>query len=125
MLKLLYVANLNGWAAGPLPARMARSDATAMPLFADGRFGADVIRFPAGGRVADHTHPGSHVLYVLSGCGWVDFEGEPTQLSPGVCYLIPAGARHGIRAETELTLLAVASDHRPVNSEDRLRVVAE
>lgn len=121
----LSIADLRDWAKGPLPLKMHASDATAVPLFAWGRFGADAIRFPAGGRVPDHTHPGAHILYVLSGTGWVDYEGEPTRLEPGVCYLIPGGARHGIRADTELTLLAVASDHRPADSPERLRVTAE
>jgi hypothetical protein len=26
-------------------------------------FGADVIRFPAGGDVANHTHEGDHILF--------------------------------------------------------------
>lgn len=105
---------------GPLPVRMHASAATARELVAAGPFGADLIRFPAGGCVPDHTHPGAHILFVLSGTGWVDYEREPVRLEPGVCYLIPPGARHGIRAETELTLLAVANDRRPAGSSERL-----
>lgn len=106
--------------AGPLPVRMASSDATAMPLVKDGAFGADVIRFPAGGRVADHTHPGGHILFALSGDGWVDYDGVPHRITPGFCYSIPGGVRHGIRADTELTLIAVADDHRDAGADARL-----
>jgi quercetin dioxygenase-like cupin family protein len=104
---------------------MTHSDATALRLLKHGPFGADLIRFPPGGRVPDHTHPGAHLLFVLGGLGWVDYEGEAARLEPGVCYLIPAGVRHGIRAESELTLLAVADDHRDAGSEDRLNVACE
>lgn len=107
---------------GRLALKMVESDATALPLFTDGAFGADVIRFPQNGCVRDHTHSGSHILYVLSGVGWIDFEGAPTRLLPGTCYLVPSGARHGIRAETELTILSIANDHRPADSEERLAI---
>lgn len=104
---------------GPLPVRMHASDATAAPLI-DAPFGADLIRFPPGGRVADHTHAGGHILFVQSGAGWVDYEEVPHRLTPGVCYLIPPGVRHGIRAETELTLIAVGDARRPPGIAERL-----
>ena len=106
--------------AGVLEIKMVDSDATAKPLLKHGCFGADIIRFPPNGKIADHIHPGSHMLFVLSGFGWVDYEGVPTRLKPGVCYLIPAGIRHGIRATTELTLLAVGDDHREAGAAERL-----
>lgn len=121
-MSLLQAADLSSLAPGRLPVRMARSEATALPLFKVGQLGADVIRFPAGGRVPDHTHIGGHVLYVLSGTGWVDYDGVPWELAPGRAYLIPPMVRHGIRAETELTLLAVADNHRPAGSGERLFV---
>lgn len=105
---------------GPLPVRMSASDATAARLLKLDNFAADLIRFPAGGRVADHTHPGDHILFVLSGTGWVDYDGTPHLLAPGDCYLIPGAVRHGIRGETELTLLAVANNHRDAVDPERL-----
>lgn len=110
---------------GPLPVLMHASDATAERLLKHGPLGADLIRFPAGGRVPTHTHPGAHMLFVLSGDGWVDCGKESVRLNPGVCYLVPAEAAHGIRAETELTLISVANDHRDAGSQERLNVVAE
>lgn len=110
---------------GPLGVPMASSDATALRLFKAGPFGADLIRFPAGGSVPDHTHPGSHMLFVLSGSGWVDYEGVPHRLAEGDCYYVPGSTRHGIRAEAELTLLSVADDHRDAGSPERLHVLAD
>ena len=109
---------------GRLPVPMIYSDATALPLFLDGSFGADVIRFPPGGSVPPHTHPGAHILLVLSGRGQLDFDGTPVRLEPLVCYFVPSGRRHAIRADadTELTILAVANSHRPADSTERLDV---
>ena len=122
MLNLLQMAILRDLPAGPLPTAMSQSDATALRLVKQEAFGADLIRFPPGGRVPDHTHVGDHILYVLSGRGWVDYDGQPWPLEAGTLYLIPSMVRHGIRAETELTLLAVANVHRDAASEDRLYV---
>lgn len=110
---------------GVLPVKMHASDATALELVSLAGFGADLIRFPVGGCVPSHTHPGSHILFVISGGGWVDYDGMTCPLQPGVCYLVPGGVVHGIRAETELTLLAVANDHRRAGAEDRLSVIGE
>lgn len=123
MLKELCVAKVPANTAGELPVKMAMSDATGERLVKDGPFGADLIRFPPGGRVNDHTHPGAHILYVTSGHGYVDYNGVPHELRPGTIYLIPSGERHGIRAVTELTILSVASDHRDVGDTERLTLV--
>lgn len=108
---------------GPLPRPMVSSDATGLALAKVGGFGADLIRFPAGGEVRPHTHPGDHILVVVSGSGWVDYDGVPHALEAGVLYLVPGSVPHGIRAETELTLLSIANDHRPVDAESRLEMV--
>lgn len=107
---------------GDLPEPMAHSDARGKRLLAHGRFGADLIRFPAGGRVGEHTHPGGHMLFVVSGEGWVVCRGERARLAPGLCYFVPGLAPHAIEAASELTLLAVADDHRDVSSQERLDV---
>lgn len=109
--------------AGPLPVQMAKSDGRGLPLVRLGRFGADLIEFDAGKGVRDHTHPGNHILIVVSGTGWVDYDGEPHRLEHGVCYMVPGAVRHAIRAETHLVLLSIADDHRDVGSEARLAAV--
>ncbi len=105
---------------GPLPVEMYNSDGTAKPLLKHGAFGADLIRFAAGQGVAMHKHPGAHLLFVLEGRGFVDYGGDPHPLKAGLCYLVPENQPHAIRATSPLTMLAVANDHRPAGSLDRM-----
>lgn len=109
-------------AEGLLTRKMAHSDATGLPLLKSGPFGADLIRFPAGGKVDSHTHPGEHMLFVLGGEGRLVLGDAEVNLMPGICYHVPANISHAIFAATELTLISVANDHRPVESEERLSV---
>lgn len=102
---------------------MAHSDALGARLLKSGQFGADLIRFPPGGRVGMHTHPGQHILIVTGGTGWVTVYDERHRLEAGICYLIPGNAPHAIDADTELSIISVADDHRDVSSEERLDVV--
>lgn len=112
-------------AEGPLTRPMSYSDATGLPLLKSGPFGADLIRFPAGGKVGKHTHPGEHMLFVLSGGGRLEYQDTEVNLIPGLCYHVPSNVPHAIYATTELTLISVANDHRPVDSEERLSVDPE
>lgn len=107
---------------GPLPEKMHQSDATGLALLKNGSFAADLIRFPPGGKVDLHTHPGSHMLFCVSGKGRVQYEDELHDLHPGSCYLIEDEVPHAIFADShsELTLVAIADDHRPIASEQRL-----
>ena len=113
-----------------LPIRMLHSDGTAKPLVLEpatsawvGAFGADVIRFAAGGGVGRHTHPGAHILFCLAGRGFVEYGLTKHHLEPGFCYLIESNIKHAIEATTDLVLLAVGNDHQPAASKKRLRVV--
>lgn len=109
---------------GKLPVQMAKSDGTALRLLKRGPFGADLIRFAPGQGVATHTHPGDHVLVVVSGSGWLTYNGQRVEISEGTVYLVPGSVPHAIDAgESELTLISVANDHRDAGSEDRLEVL--
>jgi quercetin dioxygenase-like cupin family protein len=108
---------------GALPTQMHMSDGTGLPLIKDGGFGADLIRFDAGKGVRNHTHEGAHILFVLKGNGFVEYNGVDHTLEPGVCYFVPSFVEHAIKATTELVLIAVGNDHRSVGSKDRLEVV--
>lgn len=109
--------------------QMKHSDATATPLLRDESimqaFGADIIRFPPGGRVGLHTHPGAHALFVLRGNGFVAYYDEKYDLKPGLCYLIPSHVPHAIDAakDEELVLIAIGNDHQLADSEARLEIV--
>lgn len=105
-----------------LPVQMNSSDATAERLVKRGPFAADQIRFPPGGQVEAHTHPGDHILVCLSGSGTLWYAGERHDLVEGVVYMVPGSTPHAIyadRGET-LSLLSVANDHRDAGSPERL-----
>ena len=103
--------------------QMAFSQGTGHPLVSYNGFGADIIQFDAGKGVDSHTHDGHHILLVLTGSGIVEYYDEEHDLYPGVVYFIPGNVPHAIRAKTNLVLIAVGNDHRPVDSKDRLTVV--
>lgn len=101
---------------------MHNSDAGGRSLLKHGSFAADLIRFPPGGKVELHTHPGNHMLFCVSGKGQVQYEDKFFELSQGMCYLIEGAVPHAVFAapNEQLTLIAIADDHRHVSSTDRL-----
>jgi len=109
--------------SGPLSVDMSNSQGTGSALLKEGDFGADLIRFGANEGVQNHTHEGAHILFVVKGEGWVDYEGYAHHLEPGMCYLIPSMSQHAIRAITELVLIAVGNKHRPLESSERMSPV--
>ncbi len=53
------------------------------------------VTFTPGGRTNWHTHAVGQILYVLSGAGRYQLEGEaPQEILPGDTVIIPANARH-------------------------------
>ncbi len=108
---------------GVQPIQMAHSYGSALPLVLSDKFGADVIRFPAGLGVDMHTHPGAHILMVTKGKGVLVYCGRPYSMFEGMTYLVPPYAPHAIKAETELVLISIGNDHQPAGSEKRLTVV--
>jgi len=46
---------------------------------APGRTGSAIVTFSPGARTAWHSHPAGQLLYILTGLGWVQKEGEPKQ----------------------------------------------
>ena len=59
------------------------------------RMRATNVSFSPGARTAWHSHPVGQVLYVVSGVGRVQLEGEQVQeLQPGDTALIPPNTRH-------------------------------
>ena len=105
------------------PKKMANSFGTGEELVRLNNFGADIIRFSAGEGVQNHTHPGDHILFVLSGSGYVIYEGHGEPLVPGICYLVKGEADHAIKASTDLVLIAVGNNHQRVDQELRMTPV--
>ena len=109
--------------SGPRQREMRNSDATGSPLVVENKFGADVIRFGPNEGVPSHIHEGAHILFVIKGEGFVVYEGVEHRLEPGLCYFVPGMVEHAIKAESELILIAVGNDHRPVDSWERMEPV--
>ena len=100
--------------------QMCNSDGTGSPLFSFNGFGADVIRFAASKGVGNHVHEGDHILFVLKGFGFVEYNGVDHPLYPGLSYLIPGEVNHAIKANDDLVLIAVGNNHRPLDSQERM-----
>lgn len=75
------------------------------------RVGGATVSFTAGARTAWHTHPLGQTLYILSGRGWVQKEGEDVQeVTTGDIVWIPPLVRHwhGASADEAMSHFAVA-----------------
>jgi quercetin dioxygenase-like cupin family protein len=69
-----------------------------------------IAKFSNGGRTLWHRHHGEQVLYVLSGAGWVQQDGEDRlQLEPGDIVYVPPGEKHwhGAQESADLEHLAI------------------
>jgi quercetin dioxygenase-like cupin family protein len=59
------------------------------------RLQSALVRFSPGARTHWHTHPVGQTLYVVSGRGWAQLEGESArEISPGDVVAIAAGENH-------------------------------
>lgn len=78
---------------------------------APARIGGATVSFSAGARTAWHTHPLGQTLFIVSGRGWVQKEGEPVQhVGPGDVVWIPPLIRHwhGASSSEPMSHFAVA-----------------
>lgn len=78
---------------------------------APARIGGATVSFSAGARTAWHTHPLGQTLFIVSGTGWVQKEGDAVaRVAPGDVVWIPPHVRHwhGASAESAMTHFAVA-----------------
>ncbi len=72
---------------------------------------------PAGSSTERHYHKESEEFYyLLEGRGEMEIDGESITVGPGDAILIPAGARHRIRAVTGLRFLCCCAP--PYSHED-------
>lgn len=66
------------------------------------RIGGATVTFSPGARTAWHTHPLGQTLFIVSGKGWIQKEGEPIQeMLPGDVVWIPPNVRHWHGASTD------------------------
>lgn len=54
--------------------------------------------FAGGATIHEHSHPQEEIYEVLEGKLELTIEGEPHIMSPGVVAIVPAGARHSVKA---------------------------
>lgn len=70
---------------------------------------AALVTFTPGARTAWHIHPIGQTLFVVSGVGWVQKEGEKAQvIRPGDVVSILAGENHWHGAEAAHTMVHLA-----------------
>ena len=68
--------------------------------------------FEPGAVGALHAHPHIQSSYVEEGCFDVTIEGVTRRLVKGGCYIVPAGARHGVEAIAKGVLIDVFTPRR-------------
>ncbi len=81
----------------------------AAAIGAEARLQAALVTFAPGARTAWHTHPRGQTLYVVSGVGWAQTEGEPARaIRAGDVVVIPARENHWHGADATHTLVHLA-----------------
>lgn len=78
---------------------------------APARVGGAIVTFQPGARTAWHTHPLGQTLIVISGTGWVQFDGGSVEeIRTGDVIFIAPGMRHwhGATATTSMSHVAIA-----------------
>ena len=93
------------------------------------RIGVDRIVLQPGSEFELHTHPGDHILYVLSSRGIIHVDGTDFVMRAGDTVYVPANYAHGVRTEPSvsdpLEILAFGVPHTPLDSPRRMTVVAD
>ncbi|HET8846978.1 MAG TPA: cupin domain-containing protein [Ktedonobacteraceae bacterium] len=85
--------------------------------------GIDLIDMDPNTKFPLHTHPGSHILFVIEGKGTVTI-GETTYITrPGDCYFVPAELTHGVGATEHHQILSIGFPHKSLNDPERMNIV--
>jgi quercetin dioxygenase-like cupin family protein len=85
-----------------ISASAAGQEGTLWTLRESSELNANLVRFGAGGGVAEHINQEVDVLSVgVSGCGVVTVEGEEHLLSSGTMVFVPRGTRRSVRSVSE------------------------
>lgn len=78
-----------------------------------------LVKIPAGTVVAPHSHPGDETGTLVSGTAWLgqgEMIGKAASLvEPGAYFVIPAGAPHWFRAETDCVLVRYSNGPSEMN----------
>ena len=89
--------------------------------------GVDRINMQPGSEFALHTHPGAHILYVLSARGYIHVDGVDYEIVAGDSVYVPANFPHGVKTrkniEEPFELLSFGVPHMPIDSTTRMTIV--
>ena len=87
--------------------------------------GSDYVRMEPGSRFPLHEHEGDHVIYFISGEGFVRIDREDIPVRAGHCIHIPGEYPHGVWVDPSATepfvFVAVGHPHKHVDAPDRMR----
>jgi quercetin dioxygenase-like cupin family protein len=90
----------------------------------DESIGVDRITMKAGAAFALHRHPGSHILVVMEGEGFISVDGADYEVSNADSVYVPAVQAHAVQAgPSGLTLIAFGYPHVALSSERRMVLV--
>jgi quercetin dioxygenase-like cupin family protein len=120
-LELLSVSQLT---QQPAPINVHDAPAKAHKLLTNGHLGADLLVVEPDSRFPLHTHPGDHLLLVITGTGGVFYGGEDVATRPGDLCLVPGGVPHSVYAgKRGQIIMAIGAPHTPVDSHERMAIV--
>lgn len=108
-----------------LPAIRGKSGVAGFPagMDIDEPMGIDLIDMDAHSAFPLHTHPGSHILFILEGKGTVTIGDNVYETKPGDCYFVPADVAHGVGAIEHHQLLSIGFPHKKLDDPARMNIV--
>jgi len=115
-------------AGNMLPGIVGRPGAWGTTL--DGHeFGADLIEMQSGSAFPLHTYQGDHLLFVVSGRGFVHIDGVDRPVRVGDTIFIAAEHAHSVKTDPafpgSLAFMAIGIPHKHIQAYDRMTVVRE
>jgi quercetin dioxygenase-like cupin family protein len=111
-----------------LPGIMGRAGAWGTTV--DGHeFGADLIEMQPGSAFPLHVHAGDHLLFIVSGRGFVHIDGEDHPAVTGDTFYIAAEHPHGVKTDPDFwgafAFLACGIPHKHITAHDRMTVLRD
>ncbi len=71
----------------------------------DGKNRIMLAKLVPGASIGMHRHEGNcEMIYILSGCGSVIFDGEKSPVFPGMCHYCPEGHTHSLINDSDADL---------------------
>lgn len=113
-------------AAGLLPEHgvdVHGAPARGVAMLTNGHLGADLLHVAAGNQFPVHTHPGDHLLYVVSGRGTISIGNVTYEVAEGDLHMVPGAIPHAVGAIDDHIILAIGAPHKTVDSPDRMALV--